>query len=118
MSYGLRLLSHQITNINISVVCADLLLKSITELKRGKKAALHFSGNRHPVIDGKVNVLWDGLIQTANLQLGGDCVTRMTGKLSSTMNRKTDLNLNNIIATVSFFGTKSRGQILKCQMLF
>ena len=67
---------------------------------------------------GNETFYWNGLIKTGYLQLCGDGVTRMTGKLSSTMNTKTDNNLNNIIATVSFFGTKSRGQILKCPMLF
>ena len=60
------------------------------------------------------------IIKTANLQLCGDCVTRMTGKFSSTMDTKTDFNLNNIIATlsVSFFGKNSRGQMSsKCRLL-
>ena len=55
---------------------------------------------------GNETFYWDGIIKTGNLQLCGDCVTRMTGKLSSAMNTKTDNNLNSVIATVSFFGTK------------
>ena len=57
------------------------------------------------------------IIKTANLQLCGDCVTRMIGKFSSTMDTKPDRNyLNNIIATlsVSFFGIKrSRADAIK-----